>query len=170
MRKLPTRDPLAKCHREAVAERSLGTHTECVRCGEVRILALERKSKPTICTECRKELEGTTIMEQHHIAGEANGDLTISVFVNDHRAQLSENQADWPAETLQNPDGSPLLMAAACIRGFIDTVIYLIEELLLWGAALLEGLNAHLTEKLGPRWWVGTKIEKFGRKRGRENA
>jgi hypothetical protein len=109
-------------------------------------------------------------MENHHIAGKANCDLTISVYANDHRSELSEDQKDWPPEVLENPDGSPLLMAAACIRGFIDTVVYLMEQLLLWVAELLVALNTHLTEKLGPNWWANTKIETFVRKRRRTDA
>ena len=100
-------------------------------------------------------------MDNHHIAGNANSDLTISIRANDHRAHLSEDQKDWPAETLENPDGSPLLMASASIRGFIDVDLYLIEQLLSWIAEMLETLNAYLIVQLGPKWWIQTEINRF---------
>lgn len=98
-------------------------------------------------------------MDRHHVAGKANSPVTISVPVNDHRARLNDDQYDWLFDTLENPDGSPLLMAAACIQGFIDVVLYLIEKLLTWIADLLCALDAHLKERLGPKWWLNTEIE-----------
>lgn len=170
MRKLPVRDELGHQNRIAMAERCLGNQRSCVSCDETRPLALERKTDPRLCTECRKTEEGKSPMEQHHIAGKANSEITISIRANDHRAQLSENQRDWPQETLRNPDGSPLLVAAACVRGFIDTLQYLAEQFLLWAAELLERLNAHLVEKYGPKWWRGTEIEKFELKGKNKNV
>ena len=169
MRKPPKRDPLGAFHREAMAERQLGEQNQCTSCGESRALALERKSNPRLCTECRKKSEGKTTMEDHHMAGEANSDATLPVPANDHRAILSEDQKDWPRETLENPDGSPLLVAAACIRGFIDTILYLVEELLLWVIDFLETLNRHLIEKQGPKWWLNTPVERFSRKKRKPN-
>jgi hypothetical protein len=46
--------------------------------------------------------------------------------------------------------GSPLIAAAACIRGFIDTILYLIEKGLHWVADMLETADAYLANKLGP--------------------
>ena len=48
--------------------------------------------------------------DKHHISGKANSDVTILVPVNDHRAQISVDQYDWPKRTLENPEGSPLLL------------------------------------------------------------
>jgi hypothetical protein len=115
-------------------------------------------------------MEGETTMELHHIAGKANCKITISIAANDHRAHLSEDQKNWPRETLRNTDSSPLLAAAACIRGFNDTLLYLAEQLLLWVAELLEGLNSYLTEKYGPSWWLNTAIEQFVQKRRKANV
>ena len=154
-------NPLAACHREAIAERFLGKDTRCTRCGETRVHALERFSKPRVCTECRRQLEGTTNMDNHHIAGKANSNITISIRANDHRAYLSEDQKDWPTKTLQNSDGSPLLRGAACIRGLADLIVYLIAELLLWIAEMLEILDAYLIVQLGPMWWIHAEINKF---------
>jgi hypothetical protein len=100
-------------------------------------------------------------MDEHHFAGKANSPTTVPVPVNDHRACLSVAQADWLKSTLMNVHGSPLLAAAACVRGFVDMVFYLIERGLLWTADMLEVLDELLVAKLGSRWWVGTEIERF---------
>jgi hypothetical protein len=170
MRRLPKRDPLGAFHRETMAERRLGLQTQCTSCGETRVLALERKSNPRICTECRRKRDGKTIMDEHHVAGKANSDITTPVPANDHRAELNEDQRDWPPGTLENPDGSPLLAAAACIRGFIGTIQYLVKELLFWIADLLETLNKHLVEEHGPKWWLNTEVEKFARRKRKPNV
>ena len=41
MRKLPKRDPLGHCRREATAERRLGNQKVCTCCGESRPLAID---------------------------------------------------------------------------------------------------------------------------------
>ncbi|MGA2989581.1 MAG: hypothetical protein ABSD88_03820 [Candidatus Korobacteraceae bacterium] len=103
-------------------------------------------------------------MDNHHFAGEANNPLTVPVPANDHRAILSVAQYDWCKHTLENPDGSPVLAAAGCIRGFVDWIVYLIEKGVLWIADLLESLEAFLTEKFGPKWWIGTPLAQFATK------
>ena len=100
-------------------------------------------------------------MDDHHVAGRANDPTTIGIPTNDHVAELSERQHDWPQRTLQNPDGDPLLRAAACIRGCVETVAYLAERLLRWIAALLELTSAHLTHTNGPFYWRGTPLAAF---------
>jgi hypothetical protein len=73
---------------------------------------------------------------------------------NDHRI-VSDNQHDWPLDTLRNPDGSPLLRAAASIRGWLDILRLIIERTVGWVPAFLEALDAWLRESLGERWWDG---------------
>jgi hypothetical protein len=104
-------------------------------------------------------------MDGHHIAGHANDSMTLGVPSNDHRAELSTAQQDWPSKTLQNPDGSPLLAAAARIRGFVDTSLYLMKTFLLPTAALLELLDTILEQKVGKKWWKKTKLRSFEPKR-----
>lgn len=145
-------DPIATHSRRAVAQRRVGVDARC-GCGETRPEALIVGSKPMICAECQRREQGKPTTDHHHVAGRANCDLTIPVPANDHRAILSEAQRCWPKETLQNPLGSPLLAAAATIRGFADTLQYLIEKCLLWPARLLEWLDSLLAKVLGPRWW-----------------
>jgi hypothetical protein len=103
-------------------------------------------------------------MDNHHFAGRANNPLTVPVPVNDHRADLTVAQADWPKETRYNPNGSPLLAGAACIRGFVDWIVYLIQKGVLWIAEMLEALDKCLLEKIGPVWWVNTPVAQFAPK------
>ena len=109
-------------------------------------------------------MKGQKIMDRHHVAGSANSPVVVTIPTNDHRAVLSVAQYDWPKLTLENPEGCPLLAAAGCIRGFVDTVKYLIDELLLWVAEALEWLSDFLTETAGSEWWLGTPLARFARK------
>jgi hypothetical protein len=128
-------------------------------------VALIAGSNPTTCVACQRSAKGRIAIDQHHFAGGANNPTTIPIPVNDHRAILSVAQAEWPKSTLANTGGSPLLTGAACLRGFIDTSLYLIEQGLLWLAEMLEKLDQVLIRKLGPRWWVNTEIEQFAPKK-----
>ena len=152
-RKLPSRDPIGRELRRNHAQRRVGFDSKC-GCGESRPGALIPCSTPMSCARCTRKQRGHSILDRHHPAGDANHELTIPIPVNDHRAILNEHMQDWPKETLENPDRSPLLAAAGCIRGFCDTLIYLIEELLLWIADLLERLHSILIERFGARYWI----------------
>jgi hypothetical protein len=116
---------------------------------------------PIICAECKRKRDGKTTNDRHHVAGAANDRTTIEIPVNDHRADLSVSQGDWPKQTLENAAGSPLLAKAGSIRGQVDTTRYLDEKLLLPGAEMLEALDEYLKNKLGPEWWKGTELERF---------
>src|SRR5690242_15463906 len=128
--KLPQRDPIGIYQRDNAVARRVGKNKHCA-CGEARPEALIPKSNPTMCAACQRKNQGKTTMDNHHVAGEANSPVTVLVPVNDHRADLSLTQYNWPKKTLENPGGSPELAAAAGIRGFADTNLYLIEKLLL---------------------------------------
>jgi hypothetical protein len=160
----PQRDPIRKFQREAKAARRAGKNTHCESCGETLLEALVRGSKPTRCAECTRTMKGQTIMDVHHLAGRANSDATLIIRVNHHRGILSVAQYDWPRLTLENPQGCPLLAAAACIRGFIDILSYLIDELLRWISRMLEALSAHLEKQLGQKWWLNTPMSQFAPK------
>lgn len=163
-RKTIPRDPIAAYQRKTIATRRIGPNAKCA-CGEVRPLALIAGSRPVLCIEGNKQRRGISIMEKHHIAGRNNSPETLSIPANDH-AELSEDQRDWPKETLENRDGSPLLKAAACMRGFIDLIRRLIDRLVGWVPELLETLDDFLYEKLGPKWWIGTPVENVVPQRG----
>lgn len=161
--KLPQRDPEGAYVRKAIAQRKAGVTSKC-KCGETRAEALVTKSHPKVCHECERKREGKTIMDDHHVFGESNNPTTIPVPVNDHRAELNVAQYDWPKQTRENPDLSPLLAAAASLRGFIDTVLYLIKKGVLWIADMLEKLDVYLVKKFGTKWWIGTELEQFAPK------
>lgn len=139
--------------RKKTAKRRLGKDVVCVHCGEDRPEALNTGTLPRSCGECERRAEGKSDLDHHHVAGKNNHPGTVPVPVNDHRADLSTAQYAWPKKTLENPNRSPLLMAAGCIRGFIDFINHCIDKFLSWIPVLLERLNDALTERFGPFWW-----------------
>jgi hypothetical protein len=157
--KVPQRDPVGTYRRKVTAARRVGENAHCA-CGENQPEALIEACDPTICAACDRTRQGMTPFDDHHFAGRTNSPVTVPIWVNDHRAWLSDKQRDWPLETLENPKRSPFLAAAATIRGFIDTVSYLLKELL-WVAEMLEVLDAFLVKALGPKWWVNTELKRF---------
>lgn len=124
----------------------------CSACGETNPCALVAKTHQSICYECQNKQEGKTGVEHHHIAGRANSEVTVSIPANDHRV-LSDWQQEWPASTLRNPDGSPLLGAAAALRGWLDVLKLLIDRALGWIPVCLEVLDTALCEHIDPAWW-----------------
>jgi len=162
-RKLPLIDPIGAYQRQATAARRIGER-QCSSCGEARPQALITHSNPTICTECQRKMKGQKIKDDHHSAAEVNNSATIPVPANDHRAILNVTQYRWPRETRENPDRSPVLAAAGCVRGFVDTVVYLIEKLLLWIPEMLEKLDAFLVKAFGQKYWVNTELAQFAPK------
>ena len=162
-KKLPQNDPIRAYQRKATAVRRFGVNVRCA-CGEATPEALIAGSTPTVCAACDRKERGLTTMDDHHFARRANNPLTVPVPVNDHSADLTTAQADWPKETRDNPHGSPLLAAAGCIRGFVDWVVYLIQKGVLWIAEMLETLDKYLLEELGATWWVNTPLAQFAPK------
>jgi hypothetical protein len=157
---IPQRDPSAAYTRKVIAARKKGVGSRC-KCGEARPEALIREKNRVICHQCKRKEKAMKTEDDHHFAGQANSPITVPVPVNDHRAELTPAQQDWPRGTLQNPNGSPLLAAAASVRGAVDTIIYLIKKGLHWIADMLEKLDAMLAQKWGEKWWIGTEIEKY---------
>jgi hypothetical protein len=154
------RKPSDHFARRAKAARRVGHGARC-ECGEMRAAALNAGSQPMTCQACKRTAGKQTPIDAHHVTGRANDPTTISIPTNDHVAELSERQRDWPELTLRNPDRDPLLRAAACVRGCFDTVVYLAQSLLLWTADLLEALSAHLTATRGRFYWRGTPLDAF---------
>jgi hypothetical protein len=157
--KIPRRDPERDYVRKKTAARRVGRR-RCA-CGESRPRALIAHSEPTICAACQRTEHGKTAKDRHHIAAIANSPTTMLVHVNDHRADLTELQERWPTRTRDNPDGSPVLAAAAAIRGFVDTLVYLMTKCVLWVAECLEGVDALLVARFGPTWWAKTDVARF---------
>jgi len=167
MRELPKRDPIVAHARKVTAQRRIGKGKRCKWCGESRPEALIEGSNPVECFECERKKLGQNTLDAHHVTGKSNSAVTIPVPANDHRAILTSAQYDWPKKTRENPDGSPLLAAAACIRGFVDTIFYVIDKLVVWIPEMLEELDAFLVDEFGRKWWVGTELEPFAPKRRR---
>lgn len=92
-------------------------------------------------------------MDRHHPAGKNNNPATVQIPANDHRAELTRMQMDWPKETRENLDQSPLLRCAANVRGYMDMQRYSEERFLQTTANDLEEFNAEMTEFLGSKWW-----------------
>jgi hypothetical protein len=111
-----------------------------------------------ICAECQRRQQGKAAADHHHPFGKVNSAVTVPVPANDHRAELSEAQQDWPKRTRDNPDGSPALKAAGIIRGFVDMIIYLVRKGVLWVAEMLERLDEVLVERLGRTWWITMEL------------
>jgi hypothetical protein len=51
------------------------------------------------------------------------------------------------------------------MRGYSETDSYLVASLLIPRAEMLEVLDAFLKKRLGPKWWIGTEMERFAPKR-----
>jgi hypothetical protein len=137
---------------EAAFER-LGTREpRCSNCLETATAALISTPDGIYCYECFCKRQGRSPVEDHHPAGQHNMPETVRIPGNDHRV-LSEMQRTWPEETLRNPDGSPLLRMAACVRGWIDVLYLIIERVVGWIPRSLERLDALLTERDGSGWW-----------------
>lgn len=153
-----TSDPIKTSTRRAKAQRRVGDGAACA-CGETRPEALVVGAGPTTCAACKRRRLKKTTTDSHHVAGQNNSPVTVEVPVNDHRAVLSPAQYEWPSETLQNADGSPLLSAAGALRGMADYIIYLAEKFFDLIAVMLEELDRWLVGERGPQWWVNTPIE-----------
>lgn len=132
-----SKDPFKTAARRARTQRRVGEDAVCP-CGEKRPAALISGRKKTVCYECDLKRRGKSTVEAHHVAGCANSPTTVEVPANDHRAELSQAQCDWPPNTLRNPAQSPRLAKAARIRGVIDTVEYLMRTELIPMAVELE--------------------------------
>ena len=155
-----SKDPIGAARRKSVAARRVGVGSRCA-CGESRPAALIAGSDPTVCAECKRHREGKSRYDNHHVAGKANHPCTIPVPANDHCAILSEDQYDWPKRTRENPDRSPLIAIAACIRGVCSTIMYFLEHLLLTIPEYLEKLDAFLTHYFGSKWWTLVEVIAF---------
>jgi hypothetical protein len=160
-KKPPPRDPIGAYVRRTTTARRIGDK-KCT-CGETRPEAFA-KGKSKVCARCKRKRRGHATMDKHHFAGKANDPTTVPVDVDDHRARLTADQLDWPRETRENPDGSPLLAAAAAIRGLVDTEVYLLETLRKH-AAILEGIDAYLVRTQGRKWCLKTELKQFSPKR-----
>jgi len=144
LRRLGDRNPV--CSHPACAECDptalTGTAPDQVRCYEHQAVSV-----------------GRDWVEDHHLLGRANDPATTArVPGNDHRV-LSDLQHEWPRETLRNLEASPLIRAAAAIRGWLDVLWVILTRAVAWVPAFLERLDAVLTERHGTGWWRTLGVE-----------
>ncbi len=128
-------------------------------CGERNPFTLVGHHPDISCYEHYLLRVGKKTFEAHHVNGQANSDVTANVPGNDHRI-LSELQRFWPDDTLRNPEHSPLLIAAAAIRGWLDVMQVIIDRSIGWIPEFLEWLHRILVDQIGSDWWV--KLERTG--------
>ncbi len=157
----PNRTNLAALAREHRKQERFGDDDTCQLCGEADLRGLrqvelassmEGTITVTLCASCHVQLQGRHLTEAHHPAGRANGPFTVPIPATEH-AFLTDWQYDWPRETWRNPDGSPLLRAAASLRGWLYILRLLIERTVGWIPAFLEQLDVILRQQLGDGWW-----------------
>ncbi|MDP9358392.1 MAG: hypothetical protein M3R02_24510 [Chloroflexota bacterium] len=146
---------MARQHRK---QERLGEDHNCRLCGEEDVRGLHRVElidstgipiTVTLCASCHVQLRGKQPTELHHPAGRANDPFTVPIPATEH-AILSDWQHDWPRATWRNPDGSPLLIAAASLRGWLDILRLLLERTVSWIPGFLEQLDAVLRQQYGP--------------------
>ena len=143
-------NPIRRDARHARRQRALGPNAICA-CGEVDPRCLTKTDDGIQCYGCRSRDLGRPKTEQHHVAGRHNLAATVPIPNNEHRI-LSDLQQDWPTNTFCNLDGSPLLLASAAIRGWMDILILILERAVEWIPRFLEALDAWLRASIGPDW------------------
>lgn len=155
---------LARAHRK---QERFGEDGACQLCGETDVRGLRQVTLThpptgpltvTLCAGCHVQLQGKGSTERHHPAGQANDACTVALPATEH-AVLSDAQYAWPPTTLRNPDGSPLLRAAASLRGWLDILQLLIERTVGRIPAVLEQLDAALCGQIGPCYWKSLGLE-----------
>lgn len=122
-------------------------------CGERNPFALVGRHPDISCYEHYLLRTGKRPYEGHHVDGQNNSDVMSDIPGNDHRV-ISELQRLWPEDTLRNPEHSPLLVAAASIRGWLDVLLIIITRSVGWIPGFLEWLNRTLIDLHGPGWWI----------------
>jgi hypothetical protein len=135
--------------------RALGTRTprcQAEGCTETDPFALTGAHPDILCREHLADNLGNSWTEDHHPPGQHNDPFNGPLPANDHGV-VSELQGLWPRDTLRNPDGSPLLRAAAALRGWLTILRLIIERTVGWIPPALEELNRLLIKRIGPRWW-----------------
>jgi hypothetical protein len=145
-------NPIRNDARRARRRRQVGEEAKCAQCGEQDPRVLVVRPGLVLCYECLAEADGKPRSEDHHFPNKCNSVFIAAVPGNDHRV-LTDSQLDWPMKTFHNPHSSPLLKAAAAIRGWLDTLRVIIDRGIGWIPDFLEDVDAWLVENHGPEWW-----------------
>ena len=146
-------EPDAETRLLEAAYAHLGTRDPDCACGETHPLAMTGAFPNERCDECQLKAHGKSPIERQHPAGRRNDPAyEIPMPANPHRVWDAWKRT-WPQRTLRNPEGSPLLRAAAGVRAFLDFAHGLLDRLMAWIPSELEATDAALTKAHGPRWW-----------------
>jgi hypothetical protein len=140
--------------RRDLACRRLGTMTPACTvagCAERDPLALVGTDPNIRCYDHDLIARGRPSVVGQHTAGRVNHSVTVPLPGNDHRV-IDPLKGDWPKATRDNPDGSIVLAAAGCLRGWLDTMLVIIDRTCGWIPRLLELLHVWLCLKLGDGW------------------
>ena len=76
-----------------------------------------------LCYEHLAEKQGRSPVEDHHLIGHHNDERLKMPFLGNLHRVMNDGQRDWPEKTLKNPQGSPALKAAACVRASCDWLV-----------------------------------------------
>jgi hypothetical protein len=132
-------DERRAARRERHLRRLDARHPRCADCGETDPAALIRAGEAVRCYECACRAAGRPTSEAHHLFGRANDSGTAMVPANLHR-RLSDEQRDWPQDTLRNPRRTPLREIAAALRAQMDQARVFVERAE-WMPRFLEQLD-----------------------------
>jgi len=139
--------------REGAYERLATRDPKCTKCDERDPAALTGSYPNIVCYEHLAQSQGRSWTEGDHTAGRHNDPTPIVEMPgNDHRIK-SDRMRAWPEKTLRNPDRSPLLRAAATLRGWIEALRLILERGVAWIPSFLERLDEWLTQHHGSGWW-----------------
>jgi hypothetical protein len=152
------REEIKRLRRASLRSERFPKDAACENCGERDPRALVPGQ--VLCYGCSGRRRGRVQTEQHHIGGRHNSDVTLAVPANEHRI-LSDMQANWPEETMKNPDKNPLVAIEAHLRGWIDLVKVAIERVFSAVLAPLVALNSDLCSAHGRQWWNEPEFATF---------
>lgn len=159
------RDPIGAWLRNTRAGRRVGG--KACACGESRTFALISGRSPPRCFRCERLAHGREPYEDNHVFGKRNSSLTIRYSVNDHRAIFNVKQLDWTPESLENPNGDPLLESFARFHGLDDNVGHMLADCIAFLPKLVR-LRELLVTVYGADWFPALeKAASIRRKRHR---
>jgi hypothetical protein len=94
----------------------------------------------------------STSLEVHHIAGEANQELSVILCRTCHD-DLSDTAIDTLGDLRRRyANRDPLTVLGALLQGLADFLRPLGDSLEAWATWCL-ATGPHLSERLGPQWW-----------------
>jgi hypothetical protein len=115
-------DPIGNDVRKVRRARRLGSDAVCVLCGESNPIALRRVDR--------------SLLELHHVGGEANDGSLVAIVCRNCHALLSEAQHDSGVELQRRRDRASTERLEAVLRGLADFFALLVARLREWADEL----------------------------------